>query len=185
MISRILWNIEEKMEKSVEGLKMELATIRTGHATPALIEHIKVEYAGVPTPLNQIAGISAPEVRLLVIQPWDRGCISNIEKAILKSELGLNPTSDGNLIRISVPPLTEERRQELIKVVRKRVEERRIAIRNLRREAMEEVKRLERNKDISQDEHKRALDQLQKLTDSFIAQTDQTGRDKETELAEV
>ena len=185
MISRILWNIEEKMEKSAEGLKMELATIRTGHATPALIEHIKVEYAGVPTPLNQIAGISAPEVRLLVIQPWDRGCIHDIEKAILKSDLGLNPTSDGNLIRINVPPLTEERRQELIKVVRKRVEERRIAIRNLRREAMEELKRLEKDKDISQDEDKRALDQLQKLTDSFIAQTDQIGRDKETELAEV
>jgi ribosome recycling factor len=185
MISRILWNIEEKMEKSAEGLKMELATIRTGHATPALIERIKVEYAGVPTPLNQIAGISAPEVRLLVIQPWDRGCIHDIEKAILKSDLGLNPTSDGNLIRINVPPLTEERRQELIKVVRKRVEERRIAIRNLRREAMEELKRLEKNKDISQDEDKRALDQLQKLTDSFIAQTDQIGRDKETELAEV
>jgi len=185
MISRSLWNIEEKMEKSVEGLKMELGTIRTGHATPALIEHIKVEYAGVPTPLNQIAGISAPEVRLLVIQPWDRGCIHDIEKAILKSDLGLNPTSDGNLIRINVPPLTEERRQELIKVVRKRVEERRIAIRNLRREAMEELKRLEKDKDISQDEDKRALDQLQKLTDSFIAQTDHIGRDKETELAEV
>jgi ribosome recycling factor len=185
MISRILWNIEEKMEKSAEGLKMELAAIRTGHATPALIEHIKVEYAGVPTPLNQIAGISAPEVRLLVIQPWDRGCIHDIEKAILKSDLGLNPTSDGNLIRINVPPLTEERRQELIKVVRKRVEERRIAIRNLRREAMEELKRLEKDKDISQDEDKRALDQLQKLTDSFIAQTDHIGRDKETELAEV
>jgi ribosome recycling factor len=185
MISRILWNIEEKMEKSVEGLKMELATIRTGHAAPALIEHIKVEYAGAPTPLNQIAGISAPEVRLLVIQPWDRGCIHDIEKAILKSDLRLNPTSDGNLIRINIPPLTEERRQELVKVVHKRVEERRIAIRNLRREAMEELKRLEKNKDISQDEDKRALDQLQKLTDSFIAQTEQVGRDKETELAEV
>ena len=185
MINRILWNIEEKMEKSVEGLKMELSAIRTGHATPALIEHIRVEYAGVPTPLNQIAGISAPEVRLLVIQPWDRGCIHDIEKAVLKSELGLNPTSDGNLIRINIPPLTEERRQELVKVVRKRVEERRIAIRNLRREAMEELKQLEKSKEISQDEQKRALDQLQKLTDSFIAQTDQAGRDKEAELTEV
>ena len=164
---------------------MELATIRTGRATPALIEHIKVEYAGVPTPLNQIAGISVPEVSLLVIQPWDRGCIRDIEKAILKSDLGLNPTSDGNLIRINIPPLTEERRQELVKVVRKRVEERRIAIRNIRREATEELKRLEKNKDISQDEQKRALDQLQKLTDSFIAQAEQIGRDKEAELAEV
>jgi ribosome recycling factor len=150
-----------------------------------LIEHIKVEYAGVPTPLNQIAGISAPEVRLLVIQPWDRSCIRDIEKAILKSELGLNSTNDGNLIRINIPMLTEERRQELVRIVRKRIEERRIAIRNLRREAMEELKHLEKNKEISQDENKRALDQLQKLTDSFIAQTDQIGRDKETELAEV
>jgi len=185
MISDILWNIEEKMGKSVEVLKTELATIRTGRATPALIEHIKVDYAGMPTPLNQIAGISVPEARLIVIQPWERSSINNIEKAILKSDLGLNPTSDGNLIRISIPPITEERRQELIKVVRKRVEEGRIAVRNLRREAMEELKRLEKNKDISQDEQRRALDQLQKLTDNFIAQAEQIGRDKEAELVEV
>ncbi len=185
MASRTLWTIEEKMQISVEGLKRELATIRTGHATPALIEHIKVEYAGVPTPLNQIAGISAPEARLLVVQPWDPGSIHNIEKAILKSNLGLNPTSDGRIIRVNIPPLTEERRRELIKMVRSRVEERKIAIRNLRREAMEELKGLEKNKDISQDELKRVLDQLQKLTDSFTADTEQIGRDKEAELMEV
>jgi len=185
MASRTLWNIEEKMRKSIEVLKRELATIRTGHATPALIEHIKVEYAGVPTPLNQIAGISAPGARLLVIQPWDKGSIHSIEKAILKSDLGLNPASDGSVIRINIPPLTEERRQELIKTVRRRVEERRIAIRNLRREAMEELKGVEKNKDISQDEYKRALDQLQKLTDSFIADVEQIGRDKEVELTEI
>ena len=173
------------MRISAEGLKRELATIRTGHATPTLIEHIKVEYAGIPTPLNQIAGISAPEARLLVVQPWDPGSIHNIEKAILKSTLGLNPTSDGRIIRVNIPPLTEERRQELIKMVRSRVEERKIAIRNLRREAMEELKGLEKNKDISQDELKRVLDQLQKLTDSFIADTEQIGRDKEAELMEV
>ncbi len=185
MINRTLWNIEEKMQKSVEVLRMELAAIRTGRATPALVEHIRVEYAGVPTPLNQIAGISAPEARLLVVQPWDSNSIHSIEKAILKSDLGLNPSSDGSVVRIEIPPLTEERRQELIKAVRKRVEERRIAIRNLRREAMEELKGGEKNKDISQDEYKRALDQLQKLTDSFIASTEQTGRDKEVELMEV
>ncbi len=173
------------MRASVEGLKRELATIRTGHATPALIEHIKVEYAGVPTPLNQIAGISAPGARLLVIQSWDRGSIPSIEKAILKSDLGLNPTSDGNVIRLNLPPLSEERRQELTKVVRKRVEERKIVIRNLRRDAMSELKGLEKNKDISQDEHKRALDQLQKLTDSFIVDIEQIARDKEAELMEV
>ena len=185
MVSPILRNTEEKMRASVEGLKRELATIRTGHATPALIEHIKVEYAGVLTPLNQIASISAPEARLLVIQPWDRTSIPNIEKAILKSDLGLNPASDGNIIRLNLPPLSVERRQELTKVVRKRAEERKIAIRNLRRDAMSELKRLEKNKDISQDEHKRALDQLQKLTDSFIAEIEQIARGKEAELMEV
>jgi len=185
MVSSTLWNIEEKMQASVEGLKSELTTIRTGHATPALIEHMKVEYAGVPTPLNQIAGISAPGARLLVIQPWDRGSIPSIEKAILRSDLGLNPTTDGNVIRLNLPPLSEERRQELTKMVRRRVEERKIVIRNLRRDAMGELKGLEKNKDISQDEHKRALDQLQKLTDSFIADIEQIARDKEAELMEV
>jgi ribosome recycling factor len=173
------------MQSSVEGLKTELATIRTGHATPALIEHIKVEYAGVPTPLNQIAGISAPGARLLVIQPWDRSTIPNIEKAILKSDLGINPASDGNVIRLNLPPLSEERRQELSRMVRKRAEERKIVIRNLRRDAMSELKELEKNKDISQDENKRALDQLQKLTDSFIADIEQIAQDKEAELMEV
>jgi ribosome recycling factor len=185
MVTPILRNTEEKMRASVEGLKRELATIRTGHATPALIEHIKVEYAGVLTPLNQIAGISAPEARLLVIQPWDRASIPNIEKAILKSDLGLNPASDGNIIRLNLPPLSVERRQELTKVVRKRAEERKIVIRNLRRDAMSELKGLEKNKDISQDEHKRTLNQLQKLTDSFIADIEQIARDKEAELMEV
>jgi len=185
VISSTLQNIEGKMQTSVEALKRELASIRTGHATPALIDHIKVDYAGVPTPLNQIAGISAPEARLLIIQPWDRGSIRSIEKAILQSDLGLNPANTGNIIRLNIPPLTEERRQELTKVVRRKVEERRIVIRNLRREAMDNLKRLEKNKDISQDEHKRALNQLQKLTDSFIANVEQMGRDKEVELLEV
>lgn len=185
MVSDVLRNIGEKMRASVGGLKKELATIRTGHATPALIEHVRVEYAGVPTPLNQIAGISAPEVRLLVIQPWDKSSIRDIEKAILKSDLGLNPSSDGNVIRISIPQLSEERRQELIKVMRKRIEERRITVRNLRHGAMNELKDLEKNKEIAQDEHKRALNQLQKLTDSFMTDIEQIGRDKEVELMEV
>jgi len=185
MVNPILWNTEEKMKASAEGLKMELTTIRTGHATPALIEHIKVNYAGVPTPLNQIAAISAPEARLLLIQPWDRGTISSIERAILKSDLGLNPITSGNVIRLNLPPLSEERRQELTRVVRKRVEERKIMIRNLRHDAMGELKGLEKNKEISQDEHKRALEQLQKLTDRFIADIEQIAQDKEAELMEV
>lgn len=185
MVSHSLQTAEQKMQTSVEGLQKELATIRTGYATPALIEHIKVEYAGIPTPLNQVASISAPEARLLVVQPWDPGSMHNIEKAILKSGLGLNPTNDGRIIRVNIPPLTEERRQELTRVVRGKVEERRIAIRNLRRDAMDELKEMEKNKDISQDELKRALEQLQKLTDSFIASAEQIGRDKEAELMEV
>jgi ribosome recycling factor len=140
MVSQALWNIEEKMKAAAEGLKIELAGIRTGHASPSLVEHLKVDYAGVPTPLNQIAAISAPEARLIVIQPWDRNSIPGIEKAILKSDLGLNPVTSGNLIRLNVPPLSEERRQELTKMVRKREEERKIAVRNLRHEAMGELK---------------------------------------------
>ena len=185
MVSETLQNIEQKMTVSIDILKRELASIRTGRAMPALVEHIKVEYGGVPLPLNQIATISAPEARLLIIQPWDRGSIPNIEKAILKSDVGLNPINDGSLIRLNIPPLTEERRQELVKLVSRRVEERRVAIRNLRREAMDELKRFEKNKDISQDECKRAQDQLQKLTDSFIAVGEQLGHDKEIELMEV
>ena len=124
------------MKASAKGLKVELASIRTGHASPALVEHIKVDYAGVPTPLNQIAAISTPEARLIVIQPWDRSTIPSIEKTIQKSDLGLNPVTSGNLIRLNLPPLSEERRQEMTRLVRKRGEERKIAIRNLRHEAM-------------------------------------------------
>ncbi len=176
--------IEEKMKKTVDGLKIELATIRTGRASPGILEHIKVDYGGVLTPLNHIAGISAPEASLLVIQPWDKSSIRNIEKAIQTSDLGLNPMSDGNILRINIPPLSEERRREMTKLVKKRVEERKIAIRNLRREAADELKELEKNKDVSQDEHKRALNQLQQLTDNFIDDTDKIGSDKEVELLE-
>lgn len=185
MISDILANISQKMQSSIDLLKRELTSIRTGHATPALIEHIKVEYAGVPTPLNQLAGISAPAARLLVIQPWDRGSIRDIEKAILKSDLGLTPSSDGNVIKLNVPPLTEERRLELTKLVKKRIEERKVIIRNLRREAMDELKTSEKKKELSQDELKRTLDKLQKLTDSFITDAEQIGQGKEAELMEV
>ncbi len=185
MVSQIFHRTEEKMQAAIEAFKHELATIRTGRATPSLVEHLKVEYAGVPLPLNQLAVISAPEARLLVIQPWDRGSISSIEKAILKSDLGLNPSNDGNVIRINIPPLSEERRKELIRVVRRRVEERKVVVRNLRHDAMDELKRLEREKEISQDEHRRALDQLQRLTDRFIMDIEQIGKDKESELLGV
>jgi ribosome recycling factor len=185
MVNEIFKSIDEKMKNSVNMFRADLATIRTGHATPALVEHIKVEYAGVPMPLNQLAGISAPEAGLLVIQPWDKGCLRDIEKAIQKSELGLNPGNDGNIIRIAIPPLSEERRQELIKVVHHRVEERRVAIRSLRHEAMNELRTMEKDKEIGQDEHKRAQDQLQKITDSFIDEIERLGQSKEQELLEI
>lgn len=185
MVNEELKSIEQKMKNSINLFRTDLATIRTGHASPALVEHIKVEYAGVPTPLNQLAGISAPEAGLLVIQPWDKSCLHNIEKAISKSELGLNPSNDGNIIRIAIPPLSEERRQELIKVVHKRVEERRVAIRNLRHDAINNLKKMEKDKEISQDEQKRSQDQLQKLTDAYVAEVEKLGIDKEKELMEV
>ncbi len=185
MAGNILQNTEKRMQTSIVAFKNDLATIRTGRASPALIEHMKVEYAGVPTPLNQIAAISAPEARLLVIQPWDKGSMNDVVKAIQKSELGLNPSSDGNVIRIAIPPLSEERREELVKVVRKRAEERRVAIRNLRREAMDELKNLEKSKTISQDEQKRALDQLQRLTDYIMTDIEKIERSKEAELQAV
>ncbi len=185
MVNEELKSIEDKMKTSIRVFNEELATIRTGHASPSLVEHVKVEYAGVPTPLNQLAGITAPEAGLLVIQPWDKSSIGSIEKAILKSDLGLNPSNDGNIIRIGIPPLSEERRQELIKIVHKRAEERRVAVRNLRHEALNELKKLEKDKEISQDEQHRAQDQLQKLTDNFIAEIDRLGKSKEEELLQV
>jgi ribosome recycling factor len=185
MIDDILSETSKKMGKAIDAMKRELATIRAGRATPAIVDHIKVDYYGVPTPLNQIATISVPEARLLLIQPWDRQALSSMEKAILKSDLGLNPSNDGNMIRLRIPQLTEERRRELIRVVRKRVEEGRVALRNVRRSALEEIRELERKKDISQDEQKRAQGRLQELTDSFIEEVDKVGSDKEAELLEV
>ncbi len=185
MSSTILGVVDKKMKAVSEGLKQELATIRTGRASPALVEHLKVDYAGVATPLNQLAGISAPEARMLVIQPWDPGSLHGIEQAILKSDLGLNPINDGRLIRLNLPLLSEERRQELTKIVHKRLEERRVAVRNLRRDALEEIKKAEKAKTISQDDSRRAQDQLQKITDIHIAVAEKIAQEKEKELLSV
>jgi ribosome recycling factor len=178
----ILKELEGKRVPFTEGLKRELASIRTGRASPALVEHIKVDYAGTPTPLRNIAGITAPQSNMIVIQPWDPGGLGIIEKALLKSDLGLTPTNDGKTIRLVLPPLSEERRQELVKQVKKRVEERKIAIRNMRHEAVAKVKALEKNKEISQDDSRRAQEQLQKITDGIIAAAEQVAHEKETEL---
>ena len=185
MVEDVLTEAENKMNKTLEVLKRELASIRTGRASPALVERLQVEYYGVPTPLNQVATISAPEPRLLVIQPWEKGMIGTIEKAILKSDLGLTPTNDGKVIRLAIPQLTEERRREMTKIVKKRTEEGRVALRNLRRDALEELKKAEKEKLISEDDMKRGQDKLQKLTDSYIAKADEVGQRKEQEIMEI
>ena len=171
----------QNMQDAIEALRRELATIRTGRASPSLIEHLRVDYYGTTTPLNQLASILAPEARLLLVQPWDKGALASIEKAILKSDLGLNPVNDGNVIRLPIPELTEERRRELVRVVRRRVEEGRVELRNIRRQAFEEL----RERELSEDEMKRASQKLQRLTDSFIAEMEGIGGDKERELLEV
>ena len=181
----IVSSAESRMNKAVDALKKDLATVRTGRASPALVEHLPVDYYGVPTPLNQLASISAPEARLLVIQPWDRGAMPLIEKSILKSDLGLNPANDGTVIRLPIPPLNEERRKEMVKSVRKRLEEGRIAVRNIRRDAIGELRELEKSKEISQDENKRHQELVQKVTDGFILQMDRLGAAKEAELMEL
>jgi len=185
VIEDIFSRTDDKMQKSIQALKRELDTIRTGRATPALVDGIEVEAYGVSTPLNQIATISVPDARLLIIQPWDKSTLGNIQKAILKLDLGLNPVNDGTAIRLPVLAPTEERRKELVKVVRKRVEDVKVAIRNVRREAMEELRKLENDKEVSQDDNRRALDRLQKLTDSFVEKAAQVGQSKETEIMEV
>jgi ribosome recycling factor len=185
MIEESLADAEERMKKTVEALKRELATIRTGRAQPSLVDHVRVDYYGTPTPLNQLATVSAPEARLLTIQPWDRQSLGAIEKAIQKSDLGLNPSNDGQIIRLTIPQLTEDRRKELVKLVHRRVEEGRVAVRNVRRDCLEHLRRMEKEKEISEDDDRRAQERLQKRTDHYIEEVESLGREKEGELLEV
>jgi ribosome recycling factor len=185
MIKDLLKETEERMDKAVNALRDNLVTIRTGRASPALVERLPVEYYGTLTPLNQLATISVPEPRLLAIRPWDPNALADIERAILKSELGLTPSNDGKIIRLNIPRLTEERRQELIKVVGKRVEEGKVAIRNIRRDAIEGLRELESEKLISEDEFYRAKDDTQEVTDKFVTRMDEIGHDKEREIREI
>ncbi len=184
-IATVIGECERKMSRAVEYLKQDFGVIRTGRASPSLLDKVQVEAWGSQQPVNAVATISAPEPRLLVIQPWDRGLIGSIEKAILKSDLGLNPNNDGSVIRLAIPQLTEERRQELAKQVRKRAEEAKVAIRNIRRDADSELKKLEKNGQLSQDEARRATDRVQKLTDGTVKQVDETADRKEREVKEV
>ena len=185
MIKEVLDELGERMQKSVEALQDDLLSIRTGRASPALVEKLAVEYYGTATPLNQMASIAAPEPRLLVIRPWDPSALADIERAILRSDLGLTPMNDGMLIRLSIPRLTEERRRELVKVVSRRVEEARIAVRNLRRDALQDLKEFEKEKMISEDDFFRGKDKVQELTDEFIEEIDGIGKRKEEEVMEI
>ncbi len=177
--------LQREMEKTVVAFRKDLARLRTGRASTALLEGVMVDYYGTPTPLNQLANLSAPEPRLLVIQPYDRGAIGNIEKAILKGDLGLTPANDGKLIRIPIPELTGERRKELVKHVRKEAEEFRVSVRNHRRLAVERLKEIEKKKEITEDDLKHSQDRVQKITDDFIGRVDKVLKTKENEIMEV
>lgn len=184
MIDSIFQETRENMEKSIVALQNEFKKVRTGRASLSLLDDIRVDYYGTLTPLNQMASLSVPESRLIVIQPWDVSMIKEIEKAILKSDLGLTPSNDGKLIRISIPPLTEERRKQLVKVVHKKSEEHKIAVRNIRRDSNDLLKGLKKDGDISEDDAFRAQDQVQKITDEHVKLIDEVCKEKEKEILE-
>ncbi|MBN2401524.1 MAG: ribosome recycling factor [Spirochaetes bacterium] len=185
MTDEIISDVEERMKKSVKNLQKEFAAIRTGRATPSIFDNVRVDVYGTQMPINQVATISCPEPRLIVINPWDKGNISFIEKSILKSDLSLNPSSDGNLIRIQIPDLTEERRKEYVKLAKQKAEECRVAIRNVRRDGNEMIKELEKDKEISEDDSKTAISKIQKLTDSYTEEVQTITDNKEKEILTV
>jgi ribosome recycling factor len=185
MPTTVMDQAKDRMEKAIGAYTRELASIRAGRANASLLDRISVEYYGAPTPLSQMAAISVPEARLLVIQPYDKTTIGDIEKAIMKSDIGITPSSDGTLIRLAIPLLTEERRKELVKLVKKEAEEAKIAIRNVRRDANDDFKKLEKSSDITEDELRRNGEEIQKLTDSTIVKIDMIAKDKENEIMEI
>ncbi|MFD2616860.1 ribosome recycling factor [Terrilactibacillus laevilacticus] len=185
MANEVINDAKDRMDKALAALKRELSTIRAGRANPSILNKITVEYYGAQTPLNQLANITAPEARLLLIQPYDKTAIGEMEKAILKSDLGISPTNDGDVIRIAIPALTEERRTELVKIVKKTSEESKVAIRNIRRDANDNLKKSVKNKELTEDDQRDLTDQIQKLTDGYISKIDDTVSEKEKEMMEV
>ncbi len=185
MIDGVLNDAEHRMQSAVGALDRDLETVRTGRARPSLVESLKVDYYGTPTPLNQMSAINSPEPRLITIQPWDKTLLGAIEKAIQKSDLGLTPTNDGNIIRLVVPALTEDRRKELAKTVHKKAEEARIAVRNVRRDSLDHLRKAQHDKSITDDDERGAQARLQKITDKYVAEVDKHGHAKEQELLEV
>ena len=184
-LASVLAETERKMDSSINALKRELSTIRTGRAAPALIENVTVDYYGVSTPLNQIASISAPDARAIMVQPWDKQALQEIEKSLIKSDMGFNPSNDGNTITVPIPPLTQERRQEMVRLLKRKLEESKVSIRNVRRDGNDSLRKLERAKSISQDENRRTQEQLQKSTDNHVKSVEELGVGKETEIMQV
>ena len=185
MINDIVSSSEERLNKSIDALKREFGSLRAGRATPSLLDKVMVDYYGTPTPVNQVAKVSVPEARMIMIQPWEKTMLHEIEKAIMKSELGLSPNSDGTAIRLSIPQLTQERRKELVKTVSKKAEEAKVAIRNIRRDSNEHIKKLEKDKEITEDESKKGQEKFQKIVDGFIKTVDTLKEAKEKEIMEV
>ncbi|AYC29271.1 ribosome recycling factor [Paenisporosarcina cavernae] len=185
MTKQVIEQTNERMTKAISALSRELSTIRAGRASASLLDKISVDYYGAPTPINQLAGVSTPEARLLTIQPYDKTVLGEIEKAILKSDLGITPTNDGSMIRIAIPALTEERRKDLVKVVKKEAEEAKVAIRNIRRDANDDLKKAEKNGDITEDDLRGYSEDVQKLTDDYIVKIDAVAKEKEKEILEV
>ncbi|MBI5073674.1 MAG: ribosome recycling factor [Nitrospirae bacterium] len=185
MIQELRKKTNERMQASIEALKKKFASVRTGRASLSLLDGLTVDYYGTPTPLQQVASLSLPDSRQIAIQPWEQKIIPEIEKAIMKSDLGLTPMNDGKLIRINIPALTEERRKQLVKVVRKEAEDSKVAVRNIRRDVNEELKKLEKEKHVSEDEIKKEHDEVQKITDSFVKKVDELLEHKEKEIMEV
>jgi ribosome recycling factor len=185
MIEDVLDDAKSRMEKAMEALQRELLAVRTGRASPSLVERVQVSQYGTEMPLNQLANIAAPEARMITITPWDKSSLGAIEKALRKSELGFNPTNDGSMIRIAIPPLTEDRRKQMVKVVHTKVEEAKIAVRNIRRDAIAQAKEFKDEKMIGEDEERRAETQIQEITNKYTARADEIGKDKEREVMQV
>ena len=182
---QVLDDVDTRMGRTLEAFRRDLGQLRTGRATPSLIENLSVDYYGSATPLKQIASISAPDARAIMVQPWDKGSLREIERSLQRSEMGFNPSNDGNTITVPIPPLTNERRQEMVKLLRKRAEDGKVSVRNVRRDGLETLRKLERDKAISQDENRRAQEQLQKVTDGHTKQIDETASAKEAEILQV
>ena len=181
----VLAEVQRKMGRTIEALQRDLTSLRTGRATPSLIENVAVDYYGSPTPLKQIASISAPDARAILIQPWDKQALNEIERSLMRSEMGFNPSNDGSMITVPIPPLNQERRQELVRLLKRKIEEGKVSIRNVRRDGLESLRKMERDKAISQDENRRSQDQLQKTTDAHVKSIDQVSSTKETEIMQV